>query len=280
MTNQRMYGAFYNTDSFSHSINNKIQLVLSRKAKKSYDNLPVFGEVVTEKELEMFCREINDEINQRCAIRNTYKKSIDVSALKDLGLVYEVRNEIVPTIGLCLLIGKPVEGVNSKIRCKISKNGIVEEKVFDGKIHKQIEDVCNFIIGTFDLRNTVDITGKFILIPEIVIRELICNVVCHRDYLSDKDVEIFLDEEKLMIANPCINLDEKFLASIKQGYSKIYNRKIISVLAYKNMVHDFGSGIPTTLNTCEIFGMPEPKFSMVEDLFKVEVFRNKKSNLN
>ena len=279
MTDSKMYGAFENTDSFAHALNNKIQLVLSKKFNKPYDNLPVFGDVVSVEELEMFCREMNN-VRQSCAPRDGYKKSIEVEDVERLRLVYKVNGKLVPTIGLSLLMGKTIEGINTKIRCVILKDGIAEEKVFVGKLCKQLEDICNFIIGSFDLNNTVDVEGRFVLIPEPVIKELVCNAICHRDYLSDKDIEIVLDEDKLIITNPCANLTERVLTSIKEGYGKIRNRTIMNTLAYKNVVHNFGSGVQSVLCNCKLFGMPEPRFSLDGDVFKVEVFRNKKSGLN
>ncbi|MBQ8417053.1 MAG: putative DNA binding domain-containing protein [Phascolarctobacterium sp.] len=259
-----------------------IQELILQKTNRYYDNVPARGKTLTEKEVEQACREFTEYAKENCDTEEEKNKirPLTKNKLQEWGLLHEFDGELVPSIGLCLLLDIPVNGIRSMVRCAIFRGTdraiFLDSKDYEGRLYKQIDDAYDFVVRNIRVgAEFVGIQRKDVYeLPLGSIREAICNAVCHRSYLEDDDVKVALYDDRLEITSPGGLYNGVTLEKIRDGFSKTRNRGIANMLSYMRVIESWGSGIPRILRECKERGLPEPSVGVSEDYVIVQLFRD------
>jgi len=112
--------------------------------------------------------------------------------------------------------------------------------------------------------------------PLNAIREIVLNMIVHRDYRSSADSIVKIYDNKIEFTNPGGIYGEATIEDIKTGsfVSSPRNKLIASVFKEAGMIEKYGSGIKRVIEQCLKYGLPEPKFENLKDFFKVTIFDN------
>ena len=259
-----------------------IQELILQRTNRYYDNVPASGKTLTEKEVEQACREFTEYAKENCDTEEEKNKirPLTKNKLQEWGLLHELDGELVPSIGLCLLLDIPVNGIRSMVRCAIFRGTdraiFLDSKDYEGRLYKQIDDAYDFVVRNIRVgAEIVGIQRKDVYeLPLGSIREAICNAVCHRSYLEDDDVKVALYDDRLEITSPGRLFNGVTLEKIREGFSKTRNRGIANMLSYMRVIESWGSGIPRILRECKEKGLPEPSVGVSEDYVIVQLFRD------
>ena len=73
-------------------------------------------------------------------------------------------------------------------------------------------------------------------LPPWSIRELIANAVCHRSYLSPGKIQIAIYDDRLEITTPGMLDREQTIEKIRNGQSRLRNRRIAEAFTYMHII--------------------------------------------
>ena len=256
--------------------------LILRGTNKFYDQLPAHEQSITEKEIEDFCVEAFEYAKSQCetAKERATIRPLTKNKLYEWKLLHDVDGKVVPSIGLCILLGKPLDGMDVKVQCAVFKGDtraiFVDRKEYTGKLSEQIDEAYDFVLRAIHLGAKIEgIQRKDIYeLPIDVIRELICNAICHRSYLEPVNVQVVLFDDRLEITSPGMLMNEVSIERMKQGYSQVRNRGIANVLAYMKIIEGWGTGIPRMFKRCKEYGLPEPRIQDLDGAVRIDLYRD------
>jgi len=256
--------------------------LILRGTNKFYDQLPAHEQSITEKEIEDFCVEAFEYAKSQCetAKERATIRPLTKNKLYEWKLLHDVDGKVVPSIGLCILLGKPLDGMDVKVQCAVFKGDtraiFVDRKEYTGKLSEQIDEAYDFVLRAIHLGAKIEgIQRKDIYeLPIDVIRELICNAICHRSYLEPVNVQVILFDDRLEITSPGMLMNEVSIERMKQGYSQVRNRGIANVLAYMKIIEGWGTGIPRMFKRCKEYGLPEPRIQDLDGAVRIDLYRD------
>ena len=256
--------------------------LILRGTNKFYDQLPAYEQSVTEKEIEDFCVEAFEYAKNQCetAKERATIRPLTKNKLYEWKLLHDIEGKVVPSIGLCILLGKPLDGIDIKVQCAVFKGDtraiFVDRKEYTGQLYEQIDEAYDFVLRTIHLGARIEgIQRKDVYeLPIDVVRELVCNAICHRSYLEPANVQVILFDDRLEVTSPGMLMNELSIERMKQGYSQIRNRGIANVLAYMKIIEGWGTGIPRMFKRCKEYGLPEPRIQDLSGAVRIDLFRD------
>ena len=256
--------------------------LILRGTNKFYDQLPAYEQSITEKEIEDFCVEAFEYAKNQCetAKERATIRPLTKNKLYEWKLLHDIEGKVVPSIGLCILLGKPLDGIDIKVQCAVFKGDtraiFVDRKEYTGQLYEQIDEAYDFVLRTIHLGARIEgIQRKDVYeLPIDVIRELICNAICHRSYLEPANVQVILFDDRLEVTSPGMLMNEVSIERMKQGYSQVRNRGIANVLAYMKIIEGWGTGIPRMFKRCKEYGLPEPRIQDLSGAVRIDLFRD------
>ena len=106
------------------------------------------------------------------------------------------------------------------------------------------------------------------------IREIVINMVAHRDYHASADSTIKIFGDRIEFFNPGGLLQGIRMTDILSGKmaSNPRNKQIASIFKEAGIIEKYGSGIKRVRQTMARAGAPEPKFEIIADSFKVTLY--------
>jgi len=141
----------------------------------------------------------------------------------------------------------------------------------------QVNEVMEFVKKHINLE--VIITGQVQNIqkwqyPLEAIREIVLNMIIHRDYMSSSDSIVKIFNDKIEFYNPGRLPDNITVADLLSNNYKSTPRNKSVADFFKNIgwVEKYGSGISRIRNYFKEAGLPEPKFGNISSGFQVTVF--------
>lgn len=256
--------------------------LILRGTNKFYDQLPAYEQSITEKEIEDFCVEAFEYAKNQCetAKERATIRPLTKNKLYEWKLLHDIEGKVVPSIGLCILLGKPLDGIDIKVQCAVFKGDtraiFVDRKEYTGQLYEQIDEAYDFVLRTIHLGARIEgIQRKDVYeLPIDVVRELVCNAICHRSYLEPANVQVILFDDRLEVTSPGMLMNELSIERMKQGYSQIRNRGIANVLAYMKIIEGWGTGIPRMFKRCKEYGLPEPRIQDLSGAVRIDLFRD------
>ena len=112
--------------------------------------------------------------------------------------------------------------------------------------------------------------------PEDAIREIVLNMIVHRDYCDSSDSIIKIFDDRIEFFNPGKLLDDLTIDELlSDNYTPQSRNKQINLMFKEiGLVEKYGSGIRRIINTCEKHGACKVDFFSVQHGFKVVVTKN------
>jgi ATP-dependent DNA helicase RecG len=110
-------------------------------------------------------------------------------------------------------------------------------------------------------------------IPEIIMRELVVNAICHKEYASSIPVTIKLYRRKVSIINPGTWPEENVPVSkvFEDHFPDPHNPHIALALYKCGFVESYGSGLVKVGNICKTSHLPLPVFHITPKFVEISL---------
>ena len=148
----------------------------------------------------------------------------------------------------------------------------------------QVNEVLDYVKKHINLE--VIITGNAQNIqkwqyPMEAVREIVLNMIIHRDYRSSSDSIVKIFNDKIEFYNPgrlpdTISIEDLLSNNYK---STLRNKKIAEFFKDLGLIEKYGSGIGRIVNYFKNEGLPVPEFRNISDGFQVTVFARNQFNV-
>ena len=111
--------------------------------------------------------------------------------------------------------------------------------------------------------------------PLEALREIVVNMIVHRDYMNSNDSVIKFFDDRIEFFNPGKLPNGLTVEQLIHGdYSpSIRNKQIASVFKEAGIIEKYGSGIRRVLEAFKEYDLPQPTFEEIQSGFKVTVSR-------
>jgi len=113
--------------------------------------------------------------------------------------------------------------------------------------------------------------------PPDAIREIVINMIVHRDYRDSSASIIKIFDNKIEFYNPGNLYGGITIEDLLSGNytSKTRNKLIAKAFKEIGLIERYGSGIMRVRRICKEYGINEPKFEEIFNGFKVTLFKQK-----
>lgn len=110
--------------------------------------------------------------------------------------------------------------------------------------------------------------------PLEAVREIVINMIVHRDYRASADSTIKIHSDRIEFFNPGGLLDGITMDEILSGTAASHprNKLIASIFKEAGVIEKYGSGIKRVQRIMAEAGAPSPRFEIVANCFKVTLF--------
>jgi ATP-dependent DNA helicase RecG len=230
------------------------------------------------------------EINKTISSYLEYKKEAKFLDVEDfliqLGLI---QNGNITNACMVLFGKHPTRFIpQSKIRITVypgskSSNSFIDDKIFDGNIFKNINEVLQYIEAIFGKSIKVEgiLREERKNFPELAFREGILNAIVHRDYNSVNGfLQISIYENKTEISNFGGLLNGITLQELKtEHHSILRNPDIAQICFIRKYIEMLGSGTLRIIKDCKKNKFKPPVWSENDNVLKLAfpgVFHSKK----
>lgn len=111
--------------------------------------------------------------------------------------------------------------------------------------------------------------------PLEALREIVVNMIVHRDYMNSSDSLIKIFDNRIEFYNPGHLMEGLSIERLLHGdyISAIRNKQIASLFKEAGIIEKYGSGIKRILEAMKAYGNPEPLFEEIQNGFRVTVFK-------
>lgn len=111
--------------------------------------------------------------------------------------------------------------------------------------------------------------------PMDALREIIVNMIVHRDYRSANDSTIKVHDDRIEFFNPGTLLDGLTIEQIKAGSHKSHlrNKQVATIFKELELIEKYGSGVRRVIDAFVAYGLREPEFEATQGGVAVTVFK-------
>ena len=213
-------------------------------------------------------------------IETAFKKSFEDTPMQVMQKYGLIRDDKI-TFGAYLLFAKDfclISGIQAG-RFKTSTD-IIDTISLNSDILSEIDELMIFIRK--HLMVEYIITGnpqreERYDYPLDAIREIVLNMIVHRDYRDSSDSVVKIFDDRIEFFNPGDLYDgltvEKLISNKYE--SKTRNKLIALMFKECGLIEKYGSGISRVKKLCDEHGIVEPKFEEMQKGFKVTVYKKK-----
>ncbi|HBY20425.1 MAG: hypothetical protein A2Y24_07450 [Clostridiales bacterium GWE2_32_10] len=234
--------------------------------------------------------EVDKELDEK-----TYKRFLKLAKitdalpaelmLKNLGCAIDKNGKTIFTNAGLLFFIKDYDYyvMQGKVVCALYKGNeklyIIDKKDFSNNLISAIDDTMAFLEKHLNLRyeiNNENIIRKEILeIPQVALKEVVTNAICHRDYFekgTNVMIEIFDDRVEITNSGGL----PKGLPESKFGTMSVPRNPIIANILHRaEYIEKMGTGIHRIKTACTLAGLLEPEFEISDSYFIVRFIRER-----
>jgi len=111
--------------------------------------------------------------------------------------------------------------------------------------------------------------------PLDALREIVINMIVHRDYMDSNDSVIKIFSDRIEFFNPGCLAEGLSIKQLLHGnyISAIRNKQIASIFKEAGIIEKYGSGIKRIMEAFRLYNMPEPLFEEIQNGFRVTIFK-------
>jgi ATP-dependent DNA helicase RecG len=107
--------------------------------------------------------------------------------------------------------------------------------------------------------------------PEVALREVLTNALCHRDYFIKRPVYLKIFDNRVEVENPG-GLYQRSRIEEVRGYHITRNPTLSDALHVLGFVEQFGTGLYRIERTMSEVGLPVPQYNYRIDSFQITLF--------
>jgi len=117
--------------------------------------------------------------------------------------------------------------------------------------------------------------------PLDAIREIVLNMIVHRDYRDSSDSVIKIFDDRIEFFNPGNLYDGLTINQLQSNSYKSKTRNKLIALMFKEcgLIEKYGSGISRIRKFCKEHNIIEPKFEEIQKGFQVTLYKKKISEI-
>ena len=118
--------------------------------------------------------------------------------------------------------------------------------------------------------------------PMDAIREIVINMIVHRDYRSSGHSVVKIFDDRIEFFNYGTLPPDLSIENIKSGHYKSIprNLQIANIFKEAEIIEKYGSGIKRIIESFKAYGLAEPVFEEMQGGFHVVVYKNDVTNQN
>jgi predicted HTH transcriptional regulator len=250
-----------------------------RGASQSFDEQVYIGAPYDEGKAKELCEVINNYRKEAARAKGRPKPTNRVTPknLENWKIVRRVDGGLVPTRAFMLLTDNPFDF--AKIQCAQFKGTdrivFLDKREYAGALYEQIEEATQFVLR--NIRFGAEIIGMLrhedYELPLTGIREAIINAVIHRSYLQNSCVQVALYDDRLEVSSPGALFGDLTLEKALAGSTAVRNTRIAKAFEEMELYESWGTGLRRIKDSCKSYGLPEPEFLEIGDMFRVNIFR-------
>ena len=166
------------------------------------------------------------------------------------------------------------------IGCFKSDITIIDSTSLNSDLFQEVDDIMAFIKKHLKIEYIItgepQRTERFDY-PLDAIREIVINMVVHRDYRDSSASIIKIFDDRIEFYNPGKLYDEITVQDLLSGNytSKSRNKLIAKIFKEVGMIERYGSGIMRVRKICKDYGVKEPNFYEMHNGFQVVLYNEK-----
>jgi ATP-dependent DNA helicase RecG len=144
------------------------------------------------------------------------------------------------------------------------------------QIEKAIEFIKKHLMTEFIITGEPQRTVKYDY-PLEAIREIVINMIVHRDYRDSGNSIIKIYDDRIEFFNPGKLYDDITIEKLQSGNysSRTRNRAIAKAFKEAGIIERYGSGIARIKDECKLHGVIKPKFEEFVHGFRVILYKEK-----
>ena len=209
-----------------------------------------------------------------------FADAISVKASFDAMLEkFELIKEGRPTFGCHLLFSKNDVFLSTIEAGRFATQTIIKDSITSrDSLIDQVERIMGYIVK--HTNKAYIITGNPRReerwdYPMDALREIVINMIVHRDYRSANDSTIKIFDDRIEFFNPGTLLDDLTVDMIKTGNYKSHlrNKQIATIFKELELIEKYGSGVRRVIETFVAYGLPEPVYEATQGGMAVTVFK-------
>ena len=214
------------------------------------------------------------------------------SVLKNIGIIAEYEDALSPTIAGMMIFSRTLpqdfdDLSRYMIRCvryggSSASTPIIDKSDIYGTLDKQVDEVIKFIQRNIKTQARIEGSKRVerYEFPDLALREMVVNALVHRDY-SNKGtyVQTTVFANRIEVSNPGTLPPGVTIENLKNAqFSR--NNVIAQVMRDMDYMEEFGRGIDLIYSQMLEWGLPEPLFKNVSNVFKVTLLGEDFQGLN
>ncbi len=274
-------GTFVRTAGSTRPVDESLLKELELRGRlKSFDEQIYHMIPLTEKEINKFCYDLTEFAKNNAKNENEKNatKVLTINQLLSWGAIKEIDGKYYPTNAYMLLSdNNPFEF--NMIQCGLFKGNtrkiFIDKKDYSGAIYKQIDEAYQFVLKHinfgFDFKGLYRVESYEL--PERMVREIICNAVCHRQIMSNSAIQVAVYDNRVEITSPGTLYGGLTISMIKNGRTAIRNKVIANALKYLHFIEQWGLGIISSIEECIERNIRIPEFIEMSEAFRVNLYR-------
>lgn len=255
------------------------QALAYRRGFMHYEQTAIPNLKITDLDIPALTQYLSKRISNYSS--DAYNKIPFFEILRNLGCAVEEEGKQLPTVTATLFFsGIPDFYVPGAQIVAARFAGITSEKIIDratlrGPLPKMIDEAAQFIEKNIKHHLELpDKAGKSMTSEEVpeypteAYREMIINLVAHRDYFSRVPSHIMIFDNRIIAENPGGLLPGSSLHNLENRH-RPRNPRLAEMLHTLNFVERFGSGIGRMQDVMFNNNLPAPEFEADENYFRV-----------
>ncbi len=235
---------------------------------------------ISEKRLTKFLTLMESEANANNQSKGTLPKTLTKERLLEWNLISEASKTIYPNYGFELLEGTCNTIPAAKIQCGLflgkDRSDIRDTKIFEGPLFTQIHDAKAWIASKLEHRSFIHHLNRIDVMefPDVALRELIVNAVCHRSYFErETAILIALYRDRLEITSPGALPGSLTVDQAIHGYTFCRNPAIANAFSYVHLMEKWASGLPRVFHWIKLFGLRAPTIVDEGNAVRITLYR-------
>jgi len=209
------------------------------------------------------------------------RKQLEIEPLEFLRKLEIIRNNQI-TFGGFLLFVKEYSIISDVEVGRFKSDTIIIDSLsLNTDLFTEIDEILNFIkkhlMVEYIITGEPQRTERFDY-PVDAIREIVINMVVHRDYRESSGSNVKIFDDRIEFFNPGGLYGGLTIHGLLSGNytSQCRNKLIAKAFKEAGLIERYGSGIQRILNICKNYGIVTPIFEEVFNGFRVTLYKEKR----